>query len=51
MRTFEKIARRQNIPIKRILPRMNQLAVLYDMKLSNPKHFKLLRFVVEIERV
>jgi len=51
MRTFEKIARRQNIPIKTILPRMNQLAVLYDMKLSNPKHFKLLRFVVEIERV
>ena len=29
---------------------MNQLAVLYDMKLSNPKHFKLLRFVVEVER-
>jgi len=51
MTTFEKIAMRQSIPLRAVLPRMNQLALLYDMKLSNPKHFKLLKFVVEVERV
>lgn len=45
-----KIVKRQSLPIKAVLPRMNQLALLYDLKLSNTKHFKLLKFVVEVER-
>ena len=51
MRTFEKLVTRQSMTLKALLPRMNQLAVLYDMKLSNTKHFKLIKFIVEIERI
>lgn len=36
--------------LRAALPRMNQIALIFDLKLNNPKHFKCAKLIYEYER-
>ena len=40
----------QATTLREIMPRATQLALLYDLKLSNTKHFKFVVRFMEIEK-
>ena len=42
----KSITERSKATLRRSFPRMNQLALIHDLKLSNAKHFKLLRKLI-----
>ena len=40
----------ERVTVKSMIPRATQLALLYDQKLSNTKHFKFVVRFMEIEK-